>query len=121
MENSPENGDVLGLLDTCHAIELACERLYLTLAEAHREHAPIVSLWRKTGREEQAHAAQFRLLMAGHGAVVGESAVDPTEARAALHELEAMASRVRIQAPTVKEALRFAIQLEEQLAKSHQA
>jgi rubrerythrin len=115
----PDNSAVLILLDTCHAIELACERLYSALADAHADHPPIASLWRKTAREEQAHAAQFRLLMAGHGAAVEEVAVDRTEALAALQELEATASRIRMQTPTVEEALTFAVRLEERLAKFH--
>ena len=114
-----DDSGVLSLLETCQAIELACERLYMALAEAHADHPPIASLWRKTAREEQAHAAQFRLLMAGHGAVVEGAAVDRAEARAALHELKAMTSRIRIQTPTVKDALTFAIGLEERLAKFH--
>jgi rubrerythrin len=119
--STSQSAEVLKVLNTCHAIELASERLYSVFAEIHASHPTVAQLWHKTAREELQHAAQFRLLMGAYGSAIERVEVDHRQALEALREVELMVSRARQQPPSIVDALRFAVQLEERLAGFHAA
>lgn len=110
--------ELVRLLSICERIELAHARLYALLAELHAVHPELAQLWRKTAREEEGHAAQFKLALSGAGGVVLTTL--PTDE--ALHLLDAVEKLIpwwKSQPPTVPDALRTAIQMEEALARVH--
>jgi rubrerythrin len=111
--------NVVALLDTCRAIELAHARVYYRLAELHAAHPTISALWRKTAREEEGHANQFQLGSGGAGGAVTGARVELGHAQQILQAVENLLVRLQSQSPSVVEALRLAIRMEEQLAQLH--
>jgi rubrerythrin len=121
MSREPERplSDIVGTLEIGYRLELAMAELYQVLGKVHHHHTQISSLWRKTAREEEQHAAQFRLAMSHARAMICEVAVDGRDAQQMLDAIEALARRYQANPPTIPEALRSAVRLEESLAQLH--
>jgi len=111
--------EVLKVLNTCHDIEVASERLYSVFAHAHADHPTVAALWRKTAREESQHAAQFRLLVGAYGGTIERVSVEYDRAASALRDVQALTAQAQANPPGIVEALRFAVELEERLAGFH--
>lgn len=113
------NARDIGILDICCDIELAGEELYLLFAELFAANLEIAALWRKTALEEGNHAAQFGLAKRLRIGVVEAVSVDMGKAERALAFVRSVLQHVRTAPPTLREALRLAIELEEKLADFH--
>lgn len=111
--------DTQALLQTCLAIETAHARYYGVLAAAHAADPEISALWRKTAREEESHAAQFRLAISGAAGTISAVASPLSEATRLLQGVELALARTQAEAPSIPDALRSAIRMEEALAALH--
>lgn len=121
MPNDPTRPpvDVQGALEIGYRLERAMFDLYQVLATAHEDAPTIAKLWRKTAREEEQHAAQFRLALSNARSMVFEVRAEWKDALQMVQAIEALVQRYRANPPTIPEALRSAIALEKSLAHLH--
>jgi rubrerythrin len=110
---------VVDLIEACIAVENAAHKLYSVLAAVHSDDSEISALWMKMAREEQNHAAQFKLALGNAAAMVKTVAVDPEAAEKLRQEVLALADRYVASPPTVAEALTAAAGFEDALANIH--
>jgi rubrerythrin len=110
---------VVDLIEACIAVESAAEKLYSMLAVAHSEDTEISALWLKMAREEQSHAAQFKLALSNAAAMVETVQVDLTEAEKLRTRIAELNERYAASPPTVPEALKAAAEFEDDLANMH--
>lgn len=110
---------VVDLIEACLAIENAASKLYSLLADLHSEDVEISALWAKMAREEQSHAAQFKLALANATAMVETVNVDPEEAARLGRLATDLVDRYVASPPSVAEALTAAAKLEDDLAQMH--
>jgi rubrerythrin len=111
--------NVVDLIEACLAIETAAAKLYSLLADLHSEDVEISALWMKMAREEQSHAAQFKLALANAAAMVQTVKVDRKEAERLRRLATDLIGRYVASPPSVPEALAAAAKLEEDLAQMH--
>ncbi len=116
MTKQDEAGKVLS---TCFAVERACGRLYRRLADIHGDDQEIANLWRKTAREEDSHAAQFRLASENLPALVESANIGLPETAELLEAVETVFSQYGEEPPGIVEGLATALRLEERLARLH--
>lgn len=110
---------VLSVLRRCHELELLMGKVYAELATKHAGHARVSALWTKTAAEEGNHASQFALALSLSGDVVSSAKVDVTQVDGAIASANTFLRQVRGGVVQVDEALRTAIELEEQMAAFH--
>jgi rubrerythrin len=94
-------------------------KVYSELATKHAGHARASALWAKTAAEEGNHASQFSLALSLSGDVIPSAKVELAQVDAAIAAATAFLQRVRGGVVLVDEALRKAIELEEQMAAFH--
>jgi rubrerythrin len=118
--NDTTGMDVLRILEICRDIELYAAELYQYYGEIFSDNREIAKLWQKTALEEENHASQFILAISlRKQGIVQAVSLDLGTAEAILHELKALYGAVRKTRPTITEALRTAIKLEQNLAEYH--
>ncbi len=110
---------VLSVLRRCHELELLMGKVYVELAAKHASHARVSALWAKTASEEGNHASQFSLALSLSGDVMPSAKVEMARIDDAIASADAFLQQVRGSAVRVDEALRKAIELEEQMAAFH--
>ncbi|GFO69496.1 hypothetical protein GMLC_30750 [Geomonas limicola] len=111
--------DFLAILDRCAQIELKCAQVYQRFAQMHAEFPEIQTLWFKTAREEEAHAAQFKMLAKLKRSDVVGLSVNDTDTQAALEAMDRLLERMRTGYLDPEQALMLAIKLENQAGKFH--
>jgi rubrerythrin len=111
--------NVVDLIEACLAIETAAAKLYSRLADLHSEDTEMSALWMKMAREEQSHAAQFKLALGNATAMVQTVDVDPGDAERLRRLATDLFDRYAASPPTVAEALAAAAKLEEDLGQMH--
>ena len=114
------NVDIIKVLEICRDVELVSAELYNYFAEIFSEHEELAALWRKTAWEEESHAQQFALaLKMRREPLVEAVAMAGRRAEHALNIVKSLNDVVRKNKPTMLEALRAAIKLEQGLAAFH--
>ena len=114
------NGETVKVLEICRDIELANAELYRYFAGIFRDHAEMAALWHKTAQEEENHAKQFVLAIAmRREQLVDALAIDSNTAENTLNFIKGIYDMVRVNKPSMLEALRSAITLEVNLGKFH--
>jgi rubrerythrin len=111
--------NVVDLIEACIAIELAIGKLYSVLAAVHSDDAEISALWLKMAREEQSHAAQFKLALGNAAAMVKTVNVDPEATEKLRQGVCALADQFAANPPSIAEALAAAAKFEDDLAAMH--
>lgn len=106
-------------IDVCREIELTMGRLYRRLAVAHAYDPVIAELWSKTAREEDSHAAQYRLGAPLLDAMLAAPRFDLGEGLRLLGEAEDILGRIDREPPGIVEALEMAVALERAFASFH--
>jgi rubrerythrin len=106
------------VLGVCLRLELAASRLYELLSGAHAADVEMFHLWKKMARDEESHAAQFRLALASPS-MLETVTVDGSDADRALSKLDALIAVYRTSPPTATQALSAAIALEDEMARLH--
>jgi rubrerythrin len=104
------------VLEVCQAVEFACAELYHYFAELFKDDRDIFLLWLKTAMEEENHARLFALVAKLRRSNIVETIrIDLIDAEVALIYIRSMIDKVRENPPSLEEALRLAIELEEKL------
>lgn len=112
--------DILKILEICRDIELCCGDLYIYYAELFKSNPEISDLWKKTAMEEEAHANQFMLaIKLCRQGVIENVVIDELKAENTLRNIKIICEGVRKYPPTLADALKSAIKLEEKLADFH--
>ena len=111
--------DIVTILDTCAEIEVKSAELYDLLAECFADCEEAARLWHKVAREEDNHANQFRLAARLKEGAIGGLNADLWKVNNMLRIVESIVAGVRKCAPSLEDALRSAIKLEESLATFH--
>lgn len=118
--HSGTRGDVLRILEICREIEECIAELYHYYADIFSDTPDISKLWEKTAREEENHAHQFALAITlRRQGVVQAVNTDLYTAETILNKLKSIYTTVKQNRPTIADALRSAIKLEEKLAEYH--
>jgi rubrerythrin len=110
---------VVDLIEACIAIESAAGQLYSMLAAVHSDDAEISALWLKMAREEQSHAAQFKLALGNAASIVDTVEAVLAEAEKLRRAVSEMSDRYVASPPSVTEALTAAAKLEDDFAHMH--
>ncbi|PKP65540.1 MAG: hypothetical protein CVT85_05595 [Alphaproteobacteria bacterium HGW-Alphaproteobacteria-7] len=110
---------ILSVLRRCHELELLMGKVYSELAAKHAADARVSALWTKTAAEEGNHASQFSLALSLSGDVMSSAKAEVAQVDGAIASANAFLRQVRGGAVQVDEALRKAIELEEQMAALH--
>jgi len=113
------SADLLAILDRCTQIELKCAEIYRRFAQMHAEFPEIQTLWFKTAREEESHAAQFKMLTKLKQSDVVGLSVSETDTQTALAAMDGLLEKMRTGYLEPEKALMLAIKLERQLGKFH--
>lgn len=107
------------VLDVCCKIEESCALLYHYFSKLYAETPKASELWEKTAREEENHAEQFRLACRIQGSGMESLKIDSNKATTLHAGIQSVYEGVQKNPPTLKEALRFAIKLEQSMAAYH--
>lgn len=108
------------LLMLCARIERAVSDLYFLFQEIFADHPQSALLWQKTAQEELNHEQQF--LMAARlyaGQLAPDASVDLERLQKVLQGVLTVIERSKTSRPSIEQALRLAINLEEQLVETH--
>ena len=104
------------VLEVCQAVEFACAELYHYFAELYKDDRDIFLLWLKTAMEEENHARLFALVAKLRRSNIVETIrIDLVDAEVALIYVRSLIGKARENPPSLAEALRLAIDLEEKL------
>lgn len=107
------------ILDICCKFEEACADLYRYFSKIYDDNPQISALWEKTAMEEDSHAEHFRLAYRLQGSGIKTLKIDLYKATTILTKIQSIYETVQKSPPTLKEAFRFAIKLEESIADYH--
>jgi rubrerythrin len=113
------NIESLSLLELCANIEMKCAEVYRYFAEFFADVPELSALWRKTANEEDDHAEQFKLAGRLWGAGMQNIKADHLKIQLIIEKLNVLLPSLKKSNPTPKQALMFAIQMEEKLAEYH--
>jgi len=114
------DGEIVRVLEVCRDIELSSAELYKYFAKIFCDHEEMAALWYKTAQEEENHAKQFILAITMRREQLVESLViDSGTAESTLNFVRAIYDVVRVNKPSMLEALSSAITLEVNLSKFH--
>lgn len=117
MEDSMVN--TMMMLDACEDVEKVGAEIYHFLADHFHDNAPIARLWRKTALEEENHARQVRLAKKMLKSIVWISTDTWRKIFSAQAQIHEIYGRIQDSTPSLKEALLFAIDMEEKMDFIH--
>jgi rubrerythrin len=107
------------ILGACCEIEETCAYLYRYFSRIYADNPKASELWEKTAKEEDNHAAQFHLACRIKYAGMTSLQTDLNTVNALLAKIQSVYDGVQKSIPTLKEAFRFAIALEQAMAAYH--
>ena len=111
--------DTMVVLGKCAEIELKSMELYDLYADCFEHDLDVARMWRRVAREEENHANQFRLAVRMKDGAIGGVIVDPGRVEDTLRVVQSIIDGVKQCPPSLEDALRSAIKLEEQLSGLH--
>jgi len=111
--------DTMVVLGKCAEIELKSMELYDLYADCFEHDVDVARMWRRVAREEENHANQFRLAVKMKEGAIRAVTVDPWKVDNTLRVLQSIIDGVKRSSPSLEEALRSAIKLEEHLSCLH--
>lgn len=117
MDDSTAN--TMMMLDACEDVEKVGADIYHFLADHFHENAPIARLWRKTALEEENHARQVMLAKKMMKNIVWISTDTWRKIFSAQVQIHGIFDRIQESAPSLKEALLFAIDMEAKMDFIH--
>jgi rubrerythrin len=110
--------DIEHVLGICLRLELAAGQLYELLSSVHAADVEMFHLWKTMAREEESHAAQFRLALASPS-MLETVTVGGSDADRMLGKVDTLIARYRTAPPTPAQALAATIELESELVQLH--
>ena len=105
----------LKVLDICQQIQKLAEAFYLHLAEIHREEREIARIWGLLAVDKCNHSDTFKMASRLKGAGISEIYISAETAADLLSKMKTIADGMQLHPPSVVDALRFAIKMEESL------
>lgn len=112
--------NMVRILELCRDVELYFAEIYKYYAEIFKENSDIAKMWGKTSAEEEAHANQFILaIKLRKQGIIDAVTIDHYIATNTLHLVKSVYESVRQSQPSIEDALRSSIKLEEKLAEFH--
>jgi rubrerythrin len=109
----------IGIFDVCCQIEETCADLYRYFANLFIENLQASKLWTKTAMEEDNHAEHFRLAARIKGKGLQSINTELFIVNNLLNKIQSVYEGVQKSPPPLKEALRFAIKLENSMLEYH--
>ena len=109
----------VNILQICCKLEETCAEMYHYFAQLYVESPDARELWTKTAQEEESHAEQFRLAYRLHGSGMKALKIDEVSAQKLLTNIQSIFELVKKFPPTLKDALRYAIRMENSMAEYH--
>ena len=104
------------VLEVCQAVELSCAELYHYFAELFKDDRGSFLLWLKTAMEEENHARLFALVAKlRRNNIVESIRIELVDAEVTLLYVQSLIKTVKKNPPSLKDALRIAIDLEKKL------
>lgn len=114
------NMDIVRILELCRDVELYCGEIYRFYSEVFSDDPEVAALWEKTANEEDNHANQFVMAIKLRKQGIIESLnIDHFLANNTLNVIKMVYDGIRECRPTLSDALRSAIKMEEKLAEFH--
>jgi rubrerythrin len=112
--------DIVRILEVCRDVELYCAEIYSYYAGAYEGKPELAKMWGRTAAEEETHANQFVLaIKLRKQGVISAVNIDQYVAENTLHLVKSIYENVRSSTPSMEDALRSSIKLEEKLAEFH--
>lgn len=111
--------EMLNILDFCQQIHEQAEEVYQYLAGIHSSHQQIARMWGLLAIDKCNHADTFKMAFRLKGAGIGKITVSSEMAATILNKLKKIPKGGHVTAPTIVEALRFAVKMEESLIGLH--
>ena len=109
----------IGILEICCEIETSCAELYMYFSELYKDDDRISKLWKKTAGDEENHAEQFRFACRLLGTNIKTVKTNAERVISILEKIRSVHNAVKNNPPSIRDSLRFAINLEESLATYH--
>jgi len=104
------------VLEVCQTVEFTCAELYHCFAELFKDDRESFLLWLKTAMEKENHARIFALVAKlQRNSIVASIRIELIDAEVTLLYARSLIDRVTKHPPSLKEALRIAIDLEKKL------
>ena len=114
------NLDNVQILAICRDIELCCAEIYNYYAGLFTHNSEISDLWKKTANEEENHAKQFALAITLHKkGIIENTSIDSDTAETTLKNIKIIYEGVKRNQPSLTDALKISIKLEEKLSDFH--
>ena len=111
----------LNTLRICAEIEEECANIYWYFSGLFKHDLHAEAIWHKIAREEENHAAQFKLAINIKGTGMSSIAMDEGEAKSMLNKIRSIHDHVRNSPLSQTDALIIAIKAEEALSLYHVA
>jgi rubrerythrin len=109
----------LNVLRICAEIEEECAGIYWFFSGLFGHDERVAALWHKTAREEENHSAQFKLAQRLQGSGMSSVNTDADKAAHILGRVKAINVSIRNSRPSLHDALKLAIDIEERLSEFH--
>jgi hypothetical protein len=109
----------LQVLDLCQLIFKHAEEFYLNLSEIHPEHTEIARMWSLLAIDKCNHSDTYKFATRLKGDGIKEVNIAPEMAVKILSKMKSIPKSDRSNAPSVVDALKFTIKMEEILNKVH--
>jgi rubrerythrin len=109
----------LNILDTCQHIHKHAEEFYQYLAEIHHEHREIARMWSLIAIDKCNHSDTFKMVTRMKGEGVKDITVSAELATNILNKMKTIPKAKSNKPPSVLDALRFTVKLEENLNSVH--
>lgn len=106
-------------LDTCSLIEDRCAHIYRHFERAFSDAHDIAALWHKIAKDEDNHAAQFKLAALHLGDNKKDVDFDDKKFKAVLDKLDSIHRTVETNQLSLSEAFEIALVIEMELAERH--
>ncbi len=107
------------ILEICLKIEEGVSKLYRHFSRVYSDNTQASELWEKTAKEEDSHGEQFRFGMRLSGCNITHLKTNLEMAAAILKKIAVANEAVQRATPTLKDAYRYAINLEYAMAEYH--
>lgn len=111
--------DDFRILDICRDIELLNEQLYLFFASLFSNNMELAELWKKTANEEANHAQQFDFAIRNNEEMLESVSIDAWTVGTAFKFVRTLLESAKKSPPSVADALKMGVMLEERLASLH--
>jgi len=106
-------------LDTCSLIEERCAHIYRHFERMFSDEPDVAALWHKIAKDEDNHAAQFKLAALHLGENNKDIDFKDKKLKAVLDKLDSIHSTVETNPSSLSEAFEIALFIEMELAERH--